>query len=294
MNEYTYDAIADEGIHTVGRIFNRDFGWAFRPQPIADLGIDAHVEVCQDGKPVGKILALQIKSGESYFHKRARSGYVYRGSPRHLEYWLNYPLPVALILYNPATEQVYWQAVIDKNVKRTSKGWRIILPDEQNLTQTAKSSLLAFIDGSADVLDEGITNNFVSSTIEISTNGEVLRENELRKLLEDFVANVKREVDVFTKHLWDNQILLSDWQMKMMSLIKNVFICQYAAAKGGFKSVSEIEWQRLTPILRQQFKSLMGFALDLEKGRYSEDELQDVIERASLFIECSTIAFESS
>ena len=41
--------------------------WMFREQPIDDIGIDAHMErTDKDGK-VQQLLALQIKSGESYF-----------------------------------------------------------------------------------------------------------------------------------------------------------------------------------------------------------------------------------
>lgn len=294
MSKDTYDPVADEGIYTVGRIFSRDFGWAFRPQPIADFGIDAHVEVCKSGQPVGKILAVQLKSGESYFQEKAKNGYVYRGSPRHLEYWLNYPLPCVLILYNPATEQVHWQAVTQKNVEKTGKRWKLIVPYKQILGSDAVPTLLALIEGSANFRDESLTENIdeVSSATQISIKSEIVREDTVRGALEEVVIHVKQEVEIFTVRMWNHEISLADWQSDMMSAIKNAFVCQYAAAKGGFKSVSKADWERLAPVLRQQFKSLMGFALDLEKGRYSDNEIREIVKRAYLFIECSTIAFE--
>jgi hypothetical protein len=294
MSKDTYDPVADEGIYTVGRIFSRDFGWAFRPQPIADFGIDAHVEVCKSGKPVGKILAVQLKSGESYFQEKTKNGYVYRGSPRHLEYWLNYPLPCVLILYNPATQQVHWQAITHKNVEKTGKRWKLIVPYKQSLDSDAVPTLLALIEGSANFLDESITENIdeVSSATPISIKSEIVREDIVRGALEEVVTHVKQDVEIFTVRMWDHEIPLGDWQLEMISAIKKVFVCQYAAAKGGFESINKADWERLAPVLRQQFKSLMGFAFDLEKGRYNDNEIREIVKRAYLFIESSTIAFE--
>ncbi len=47
----------------------------FREQPTEDFGIDAHVEVVDGTSLKGRLLGVQIKSGESYFNETA-----YRGS----------------------------------------------------------------------------------------------------------------------------------------------------------------------------------------------------------------------
>lgn len=67
---------ADSNSHT-GRIgvagtqllFKR-LGWIFREQPIEDYGIDAHVEVVENNTPTGTLIALQIKSGKSWFKEK--------------------------------------------------------------------------------------------------------------------------------------------------------------------------------------------------------------------------------
>ena len=41
-------------------------GYIFREQTIVDIGVDAHIEVKYDTKSTGKMVGLQIKSGESY------------------------------------------------------------------------------------------------------------------------------------------------------------------------------------------------------------------------------------
>jgi hypothetical protein len=44
-----------------------ELGWLFRNQPTEDYGIDAHVEVVDGENVRGRLLALQIKSGTSWF-----------------------------------------------------------------------------------------------------------------------------------------------------------------------------------------------------------------------------------
>jgi hypothetical protein len=141
ISQKRYTPVENEGVYTVARIFNRDFRWIFREQPKADVGIDAHVEVCDAGKPTGKLLALQIKSGESWFDETVEEGIVYRGTLTHLEYWLDHSLPVLILLYSPATEQVYWQIVLKDYVIRTSKAWKIVVPYSQALNKSSTDVL---------------------------------------------------------------------------------------------------------------------------------------------------------
>jgi hypothetical protein len=56
------------GVNAVEGVVLKEFGWLFREQAVSDYGIDAHVEeVDSDNKPTGKLVALQIKSGPSFF-----------------------------------------------------------------------------------------------------------------------------------------------------------------------------------------------------------------------------------
>jgi hypothetical protein len=94
------------GVNAAGLEFSR-WGWAFREQPVADFGIDAHVEPCSEDRPTGRLIALQIKSGSSYFAEPARGGWVFRGSDTHLLYWFRHALPVVLLLHDPESGITY-------------------------------------------------------------------------------------------------------------------------------------------------------------------------------------------
>lgn len=42
------------------------------------------------GKPTGRLIALQIKSGASYFAEPAEGGWLHRDHDAHLIYWLRH------------------------------------------------------------------------------------------------------------------------------------------------------------------------------------------------------------
>jgi len=85
--DHTRDRV---GVSAVEGVVLKEFGWLFREQAVSDYGIDALIEeVDSDNKPTGKPVALQIKSGPSFF-KRKGSDYIFYGEPRHLNYWSNH------------------------------------------------------------------------------------------------------------------------------------------------------------------------------------------------------------
>lgn len=124
------------GINAVEAIFLRD-KWLFREQTVSDWGIDAHAEPTEDDEPLGRLAALQIKTGPSYFVKRG-DGYVYRGSKRHLDYWLRHALPVYIILHNPEVNLTLWQKVEQYLVTINDSGrWSIQIPKSNVLNDEA-------------------------------------------------------------------------------------------------------------------------------------------------------------
>lgn len=71
-----------------------------------DLGVDAYVELIQEGKPLHKQVALQIKSGQSYFDASKLECVFPIGS--HRDCWLQHPLPVYGVVYVPSLKNAYW------------------------------------------------------------------------------------------------------------------------------------------------------------------------------------------
>lgn len=136
--------IGDAGVHIVGKIVTRDLGWIFRDQPVADYGIDAHIEVVDEaGQPTGRLLALQIKAGGSYWQANSvRHWSFWSGNLRHLSYWLEHSLPVLLVIVDEKTETAYWREVAEP-IERSGHGWSTEISDENILDASARDTLAA-------------------------------------------------------------------------------------------------------------------------------------------------------
>jgi hypothetical protein len=98
-----------------------------------DFGIDGHIEVVANREPTGNLIAVQIKSGPSYFRSKDPNGITFRGTAAHLEYWLKHDLPVIVVLHDPVSDDAYWQVVTPRNVTPTPRGWKISVPRSQKL-----------------------------------------------------------------------------------------------------------------------------------------------------------------
>jgi hypothetical protein len=55
-----------------------------------------------NNEPTGKLIALQIKTGASYFRPKG-DDFVFYGELRHLEYWTRHSLPMFLVLHDPSS-----------------------------------------------------------------------------------------------------------------------------------------------------------------------------------------------
>ena len=129
------------GINAVESAF-LGMGWIFREQSVSDYGIDAHAEPKIGERPTGQLIALQVKSGASYFRERGED-FVYYGRRRHLDYWRNHCLPVFIILHNPETGLTLWQRVEDHLVEEGKKGrWAIEIPRNNVLDANSEGFLL--------------------------------------------------------------------------------------------------------------------------------------------------------
>ena len=120
------------GVNAVEKAFLQ-MGWLFREQPVSDYGIDALAEPKEDDKPTGELIAIQIKTGKSYFRRRG-TNFVFHGVQRHLDYWLNHSLPVFIILHNPESDLTIWQRVERHLITiHKSDKWSIDIPSNQVL-----------------------------------------------------------------------------------------------------------------------------------------------------------------
>lgn len=95
------------GIISVAAEVNR-LGLIWREQPSVDVGIDGQIELVDErGQATGRIVAVQVKSGESYL-KGTKEHWVFHPEAKHRFYWETFPVPVLLMLHSPAAGKTYW------------------------------------------------------------------------------------------------------------------------------------------------------------------------------------------
>lgn len=121
-------------------------GLIFREQPTDDYGIDAQIETFDREYASGRLIAVQIKSGDSFFNEITDDNIIFRGEKKHYDYWMNHSLPVILVLYNPKNDKCYWKEVNEETAVLTGKNWKIEIPKTNVLDNYAKSQLVRIAD----------------------------------------------------------------------------------------------------------------------------------------------------
>lgn len=109
------------GVIAVQDIVYNELDWIFRELLTEDYGIDAEIEVNFPEYPTGKLIALQIKSGKSYFLESNEERVIFRFEKKHFQYWLNHSLPVIIVLYNPENKECIWEVVDRLTVQMVSE-----------------------------------------------------------------------------------------------------------------------------------------------------------------------------
>ena len=115
--------------------------FAYRPQFTDDYGIDAHAELIRDGEATGQLLAIQLKSGTSYFSEKNKDGYIFRADQDHVRYWQNHSLPVIVCLCDTSTETVYWQIINHDTAISTGTSYKFIVSSGQKIDRSSLTNL---------------------------------------------------------------------------------------------------------------------------------------------------------
>ncbi|WP_081934097.1 DUF4365 domain-containing protein [Massilia sp. 9096] len=129
---------AEIGINVVSTIFNDDFGWVFRrTHQEHDFGVDGYVDyVSPDGSVTGQFIAVQVKTGKSYLTPGGQMHW-YKDSKEHLNYFLNLPTPLLLIICDPEGKDCYWEVLKKENVDFGGAGWRYPIPKDKKLCKSS-------------------------------------------------------------------------------------------------------------------------------------------------------------
>jgi hypothetical protein len=99
------------GINAVAQVATT-LGIVWRETSRADVGIDGNLEhVDAEGYATGRTVAVQVKSGPSFFRYHDQTAWHFYPEAKHRLYWERYPLPVLLVIHDPSTARSYWTDV---------------------------------------------------------------------------------------------------------------------------------------------------------------------------------------
>jgi hypothetical protein len=118
--------LGELGVRLVEAAIHDELKWIFRVKRKLDVGVDGEIELVNaDREATGRLIAAQVKCGDSYLSKRSRDGIWYHGEISHLNYWLGHSLAVIIIICDPHNRHCYWAEVSAATVVRLRKGWKL-------------------------------------------------------------------------------------------------------------------------------------------------------------------------
>lgn len=145
----------ETGVNAVSKVVNDEFQWIFRRNHDEhDFGIDGYLDiVTQDGAVTGQSLAVQVKSGQSFFKTRTSNGFTFYGEKKHLNYYLNQKNPILIIIHDDKLNQAYWQVFELAYTERTPTGWKMNIPRKNRFDISSKEKLLEIVGPAEDHLE---------------------------------------------------------------------------------------------------------------------------------------------
>lgn len=109
----------------------------WRETGTGDVGVDGNLEyVNTNGFATGRIVALQVKSGPSYFAHPSERGWKFYPEAKHRNYWESFPLPVLLVLHDPVSGASYWTDVRQSLRTPNAENAFIEVPSDNELVKT--------------------------------------------------------------------------------------------------------------------------------------------------------------
>jgi len=143
----TSNITGEIGVNAVSKIVNNELKWIFRRNHNEhDFGIDGYLDIVTElGAVTGQTIAVQIKTGKSFFKIKESKGFVFYGEKKHLNYYINLQTPILIILCDPQDELCYWSLFDINKIDSTLKGWKTIVRKNQIFSINTKQKLLDIV-----------------------------------------------------------------------------------------------------------------------------------------------------
>ena len=223
---------ARKGITILKETVENELKWLFRETHLEDdFGIDGHLDIIsKEGKITGKSIAFQLKTGESFFKEQNDVGYVFRGENKHINYYLNYSLPILIILINPINKTIIWELFDAIKTDKSSNSWKMTIPKNKIFNSKSKVELMKYVgpitDYTAQLEEEWKINKLLkeNNRILFTVPREEIYKNNYQFLLDglkrvqattDLILHLKNKVDIsFDDYEFDKRELFEIPEVK--------------------------------------------------------------------------------
>lgn len=222
----------------------------WRPTISHDLGVDGQVEFIEPGTvtSTGMMLAVQSKSGPSYFEREVDGYFLFEPEGKHRRYWKLLRMPIILVLHNPNRDLTIYADV--KSQLRSPGPLRI---DKTQLFRPDARAILLSI---------------ASSGIDAATPKEILDELKAAVMVEKRVTGIE-----FLLAMTDSANQYFELRMCRYMLLSDI------ASKDGRVYTGEDDYefiQRCT--LKCHFHHLMQpFLEEFERSWYDLKMVPDIL-----------------
>jgi hypothetical protein len=144
------------GVNAIAQ-FAATKGMIWRENIIKDLGIDGQIEyVTPQGQATGRLVAVQVKSGPSYFVHDHHNCWRFYPEQKHLLYWERFPMPVILALHDQSTGQLAW-ADVRQDLRRPNRAHKgVDVPKASDLMIDAREAVFETAGVSAEEFEDDL------------------------------------------------------------------------------------------------------------------------------------------
>ena len=112
LKTITSNQILGEIGEAAARLRFLNIGFQFDGRSRLEAGIDGIAEVMDDGRPMARMIAVQVKATKAgKYTSEDDEGFNYLLNSKDLAYWRVSNLPVVIVLYRQSDESFYWQEV---------------------------------------------------------------------------------------------------------------------------------------------------------------------------------------
>lgn len=111
-----------------------------------DFGIDAYIDIITEtGQVTEKSIAIQVKTGSSFFEEVNEIGFVFRGDVKHLNYYMNLQIPILIVIVDEVDKTAYWEVFKSEKVIQAGGSWKMTIPLKNTISIEQKETLKNYV-----------------------------------------------------------------------------------------------------------------------------------------------------